>query len=89
VYAIKLRRKQPVFVSVRGPAGTDTNLILWKPGTRHVDDLRGLDRVARQSARTGPREFLSYRAPKAGWYFVQVKLGSRGSGRYRLAIVKG
>ena len=89
VYAIKLRRKQPVFVSVRGPAGTDTNLILWKPGARRIDDLGRLDRVARQSARTGPREWLSYRAPKAGWYFVQVKLGSRGSGRYRLAIVKG
>jgi hypothetical protein len=42
----------------------------------------------RQSARPGPREHLSYRAPKAGWYFVQVKLGSRGSGRYSLAVVK-
>ncbi len=39
VYAIRLRRGQPVYASVRGPAGTDTNLILWLPGTRHVDDL--------------------------------------------------
>ena len=88
VYAIKLRRNQPVFVSVRGPAGTDTNLVLWDPRTRHVDDLRSLQRVVQQSARPGPREWLSARAPRAGWYFVQVKLGSRGAGRYRLAIVK-
>ena len=88
VYAIRLRRGQPVFVSVRGPAGTDTNLILWQPGTKHVDDLGSLALVARQSARPGPREYLSYRAPKTGTYYVQVKLGSRGAGKYKLAIVK-
>ncbi|HET9507100.1 MAG TPA: hypothetical protein VFO81_04080, partial [Gaiellaceae bacterium] len=88
VYAIKLRRGQPVYVSVRGPRSTDTNLVLWRPGTRSVDDLRSLTRRARQSARPGPRDWLSYRAPRAGWYFVQVKLGSRGAGRYRLTVVK-
>jgi hypothetical protein len=45
--------------------------------------------VARQAARPGPREYLPYRAPRAGTYYVQVKLGSRGAGRYRLTIVKG
>jgi hypothetical protein len=88
VYAVKLKRGQPVYASVRGPAATDTNLILWKPGTRRVDDLASLRLIVRQSARPGPRENLSYRAPRAGIYYVQVKLGSRGSGRYRLSIVK-
>jgi hypothetical protein len=88
VYAIRLRRGQPVYVSVRGPPGHDTNLILWKPGTKHVDDLGSVPRIARQSARPGPREYLSYRAPKAGIYYVQVKLGARGAGRYKLVIVK-
>jgi subtilisin family serine protease len=88
VYAIRLRRGQPVYVSVRGVPGTDTNLILWKPGTRHIDDLAAFDFVARQSARPGPREYLQYRARKTGWHYVQVKLGSRGAGRYRLTIVK-
>jgi thermitase len=88
VYAIKLRRGQPVYVSVRGPRGTDTNLVLWRPATKSVDDLRSLSRLAAQSARPGPREYLSFRAPRAGWYFVQVKLGSRGAGRYRLTVVK-
>jgi len=88
VYAIRLRRRQPVYVSVRGPAGTDTNLILWKPGTKRVDDLRSVDRIGAQSAHPGPRENLSYRATKTGWHFVQVKLSSRGAGRYKLVIVK-
>jgi hypothetical protein len=88
VYAIRLRRGQPVYVSVRGPAYSDTNLILWSPGTEHVDDLASLGLVARQSARPGPREHLSYRAPKGGTYYVQVKLGARSGGRYKLVIVK-
>lgn len=88
VYGIRLRRGQPVYVSVRGPAGTDTNLIVWQPRTRHVDDLASLRLIVRQSARPGPREYLSYRAPKTGTYYVQVKLGSRGAGRYKLVIVK-
>ena len=58
VYAIRLRKRQLVFVSVRGPAGTDTNVILWHPKTKHVDDLASLNLVARQSARPGPREHL-------------------------------
>jgi subtilisin family serine protease len=88
VYAIRLKRRQRVFVSLRGPAGTDTNLILWRPRTKHVDDLASLDHVARQAARPGPREYLPFRAAKAGRYYVQVKLGSRGNGRYKLTIVK-
>ena len=88
VYAIRLRRGQPAYVSVRGPAGHDTNLILWSPGTKRVDDLTSVGRVVRQSARPGPQERLSYRAPKAGTYYVQVKLGTRGAGRYKLVIVK-
>ena len=88
VYAIKLKRRQKVFVSVRGPAGTDTNVILWRPGTRHVDDFGSLRLVARQAARPGPNEYLSFRASKAGRYYVQVKLGSRGNGKYTLKLVK-
>jgi len=88
VYAIRLVRGQPVYVSIHGVAGADTNLILWRPGTRHVDDLSAFRFVARQSARPGAREHLQYRAKRTGWHFVQVKLGSRGAGRYRLTIVK-
>ena len=88
VYAIKLRRGQPVYLGVRGPAATDTNLILWKPDAIRVEDIRQRDRIAKQSAHPGPRENLAYRAQRTGWHFVQVKLGSSGAGRYKLVIVK-
>ena len=88
VYAIRLRARQPVYISVRGPAGYDANLILWSPGTTRIDVLASRRRIVRQSARPGAREWLSYRAPKAGTYFVQVKLGARGAARYKLVIVK-
>jgi subtilisin family serine protease len=88
VYAIKLRRGQPVYLSVRGPAETDTNLILWKPAATRVEDIRQRHRIATQAAHPGPHERLSYRARRTGWHFVQVKLGSRGFGRYKLVIVK-
>ncbi len=88
VYAIKLRKGQSVYASVRGPGGADTNLILWKPAATEVNDLRRRTLVARQSARPGPRDYLAHRAPKAGWYFVQVKLSSPGAGPYTLVVVK-
>ncbi|MBA2332770.1 MAG: S8 family serine peptidase [Actinobacteria bacterium] len=89
VYAIRLRKGQPVYVSVRGPAGIDTNLTVWRPGAKSIVDFGSLGRIAAQSARAGAREHLSFRAPAKGTYYVQVKLGSRGSGRYKLTIVKG
>ncbi|MBA3245277.1 MAG: S8 family serine peptidase [Actinobacteria bacterium] len=89
VYAIRLRKDQPVYVSVRGPAGIDTNLIVWRPGATSIDDFASLGRIAAQSAHPGAREHLSFRAPAKGTYYVQVKLGSRGAGRYKLTIVKG
>jgi subtilisin family serine protease len=88
VYAVRLKRGQRVFMSLRGPGFTDANLILWRPKTRHVDDLASFDLVAKQAARPGPREYLAYRAPRLGTYYIQVKLGSRGNGRYKLTIVK-
>ena len=79
--AIKLRaRPASLRVSVRGPAGTDTNLVLWQPGTRHVDDLRALQRRRRAVGRPGPaRVAVATARARAGWYFVQVKLEPRAA----------
>ena len=88
VYRVKLRRGQAVYASVRGPVRTDTNLLLWRPGTTDVDDLGKQDLRARQASRPGPRQQLGYRARKTGWFYVQVKLASPGSGGYRLTVVK-
>ena len=39
VYRIRLRKGQTVAVSLRGPARTNTNLVLWEPGTIEVEGL--------------------------------------------------
>jgi hypothetical protein len=90
VYKTFVRRGQRLTVTVAGPRGTDTNLVLWKPGTKHVEGFAPSvqRRRAAQSARPGPRERLSYRAPVAGWYYVQVRISSRDAGAYRLAFTK-
>ena len=84
VYRVRLRRGQAISVALRGPAGTETNLALWRPGTAHVPG-RGAER---QSTRVGPNEYLGYRAPVAGWYYVEVELARPGAGPYRLRFVK-
>jgi subtilisin family serine protease len=90
VYRVKLQAGQRLWASLRGPAGTDTNLALWRPGTERVEGLSPKIQSNRvtQSVRAGPNESFSYRAPRGGWYFVEVKLGTPGSGGYALRLVK-
>jgi subtilisin family serine protease len=90
VYGIRLRKGQTVAVSLRGPAGTDTNLALWRPGTQQVEGLspRIQSRRVTQSVRAGPNEHFLYRARYEGWYYVEVKLTTVGAGQYRLHISK-
>ena len=92
VYRIKLRKRQTVAVSLRGPARTDTNLILWKPGTLQVEP-RNLSpalqtRRVTQSVHVGPNEHFLHRARQEGWYYVEVKMSAPGEGQYRLHISK-
>jgi subtilisin family serine protease len=92
VYRVRLQKGQTVAVSLRGPARTDTNLILWKPGTRQVEP-RNLSpalqtRRETQSVHAGPNEHFLHRAHQEGWYYVEVKLSTPGAGQYRLHISK-
>jgi serine protease len=92
VYRIKLRKGQTVAVSLRGPAHTDTHLILWKPGTLQVEP-RNLSpalqtRRVTQSVHVGPNEHFLHRARQEGWYYVEVKMSTPGEGQYRLHISK-
>jgi len=90
VYRVRLVKGQRLRVSLAGPRDTDSNLVLWKPGTTHVEgfapDLQG--RRATQSARAGARESFAYRARATGWYYVEVKLATPGAGAYTLHVVK-
>jgi subtilisin family serine protease len=90
VYRIRLRKGQTVAVSLRGPKGTDANLVLWRPGTEVVEGLSPLVQSRRltQSVHVGPNEHFLHRARQEGWYYVEVKLQTPGSGPYRLHISK-
>ncbi len=90
VYRVKVAKGERLKVYLRGPVDTQTNLILWRPGTRTVEGLStDVQRMrVTQSTRAGANEALSYRASQGGWYYVQVKMASGGSGRYSLRLVK-
>ncbi|HMI99386.1 MAG TPA: S8 family serine peptidase [Gaiellaceae bacterium] len=90
VYKIKLRRGQRLVARLRGPRGTDTNLFLWKPGTRRVAGF-AVDRrlLAAQSKSPGSLERIRVRAQQSGWYFLEVKAANPGAGRYSLRFRKG
>jgi hypothetical protein len=90
VYAFRLNARQRAYVGLKGvEAGADLSLALWLPKTRSVEDVTNLRFRAKISARPGPREYFSFRAPAAGRYYVQVRMSSAGDTRYRLRIVKG
>jgi hypothetical protein len=88
VYRIYLRRGQRVQLRLNGPQGATSNLLLWRPGTKRVDDLRTQHLRAAQSIRPGSAHRLRYRARATGWYYVEVKLATRGSGSYELGITR-
>jgi len=89
VYKIRLRRGQRLVARLRGPRGTDTNLFLWKPGTRRVAGS-AVDRrlLAGQSRSPGSDERIRVRAQEAGWYFLEVKISTLGAGSYSLRFRK-
>jgi subtilisin family serine protease len=90
VYAIRLKKSQPVYLGLTGPGtGVDLSLALWSPRARSITGTRDLRFRVKVSTRNGARQFLSYRAKKAGSYFVQVRMSSPGFARYRLTVVKG
>jgi subtilisin family serine protease len=90
VYAVYLRKGQRVKATLRGPVATQTNLILWRPGTEHVEGLSPSIQARRLAvaATPGANQRLTFRAGETGWHFLEVKMGSGGSGRYVLRVDK-
>ena len=87
---MKLRKGQTIAVSLHGPAKARVNLVLWRPGTEKVEGL-SYDLQSRrlaQSVRGGRTEHFLHRAAQAGWYYVELKMPTPGSGQYTLHISK-
>ena len=90
VYAIHLDRNQPVYVGLTGSDHTvDLSLAFWLPRATSLERVADFRYRVRTSARPGSRQYLSYRPLFTGTYYVQVRITSPGSTRYRLAVVKG
>jgi hypothetical protein len=86
VYKLYLRKGKRLRLTLNGPEGATSNLLLWRPGTKRVEDLRTQHLRAAQSIGPGRSHRLAYRAKGAGWYYVEVKLPTRGFGPYELDI---
>jgi subtilisin family serine protease len=86
VYKLSLKRRERLVLDLEGPKGTNINILLWRPGTKRVADLRGQGMRVAQAIRPGSSQRLRYRAPRAGAYYAEVKLATRGFGSYTLGI---
>jgi subtilisin family serine protease len=86
VYKLYLRKGQRLRLTLNGPEGATSNLLLWRPGTKRVDDLRTQHLRAAQAIGPGDSHRLGYRAKTGGWYYAEVKLSTRGFGPYQLDI---
>ncbi len=90
VYRVRLQAGQRLSAHLVGSTGTDIALVLWKPGTRAINDLRSQRLRIAQSARPGPDERIGYRVLKTGWYFVEAKVTAPNPGptEYSLSFAK-
>jgi subtilisin family serine protease len=86
VYKLYLHKGQRLRLTLNGPEGATSNLLLWRPGTKRVDDLRTQHLRAAQAIGPGDSHRLGYRAKTSGWYYAEVKLSTRGFGPYQLDI---
>jgi serine protease len=88
-YKIKLRPGQRLVARLRGPIGANSNLFLWKPGTKRIG-ARSADRqlLAAQSKSPGSIERIRLTVRERGWYYLVVKVSSPGSGSYALSYRK-
>lgn len=90
VYRVKLASGMTLTAVLKGLPDIQTSLDLFLPGTQSIvgsqERLAGF-RVAK-TVGTGPVERLVYTAAKGGWYYLEVSLGTPGSGGYRLSIAK-
>jgi subtilisin family serine protease len=88
VYRLRLTKRQVLDAKLTGPAGTNADLVLWKPGTQRVEDLSSQRLRAAQSTHRGASEQIVFHAATTGWYFLEVKMTAPGSGAYGLTFAK-
>lgn len=88
VYRLYGRKGQRLRFSLGGPEGATSNLLLWRPGTKRVGDLRTQHLRVAQSIKPGSSHRVAYRVRSNGWHYIEVKLATRGAGPYELSITR-
>jgi subtilisin family serine protease len=90
VYRVALGPHEHLTAKLAGDwPGAQVNLILWKPGTKRVEDVKAAKTLrAAQSASPGSNQRVRFIAPGRGWYYVEVKVASPGYGAYALTLEK-
>lgn len=83
VYRIHLRRGRRIVIRIDAHANLD--LFVYAPQTRNVSTTRG---VLRRATSPSGHETLRFRAPRNGWYYVDVHATS-GASTYAMATRRG
>ena len=85
VYRVYLRAGGRLDATPAGGTGVKPTLSLWRPGAPAIDQASvSSQRILGRPAGVG----LSYRAPAAGWYLLDVRLVHASRGPYRLVVTK-
>ncbi len=84
VYSIAMTAGSRLTLTLSGPANTDFELSLFKPGTPSVDADHFTWCVA-SSTNGGSSESISYVAETTGTYYIDVRTTEASSGGYNLA----
>ena len=88
VYRVSLSGHERLTAKLLGGwPGAKVDLTVWKPRTTKVDDRRSTLRAA-QSAAPAATQLVRFTAPGRGWYFVEVRVASKGYGPYSLTLDK-
>jgi hypothetical protein len=88
VYRVSLNGHERLTAKLLGGwPGAKVDLTVWKPRTTKVDDRRSTLRAA-QSAAPAATQLVRFTAPGRGWYFVEVRVASKGYGPYSLTLDK-
>jgi thermitase len=89
VYRIALSGREQITANVAaGWSGAQVRLMLWKPGTKRIDETKAKTLRVAQSAMPGSTQKVTFTAPGRGWYYVEVKVASPGFGPYTLTLSK-
>ena len=90
VYAVFLRKGQRLRATLDGPFRADSNLVLWSPAARHLEQfsLTTLKQRLVASSKRGWRQKVSHRTRRTGWHYLQAKVVTPNAGPYKLSLTK-